>query len=134
VSEDPGAPTHVLVVDDDPVSLLVSSHILEAGEFTVSRASSAAEARLVLVEAAISPAPVSLIVCDHLMPDETGLDLLAGLDQIDAPTARFILLTGVSSREDLDDPRTDLVEAFLTKPVQSATLLEAANAALAGTS
>jgi len=117
------------VVDDDPVSLLVTSHILEAGGFAVSRASSAAEARAVLREAA-DRIPVSLIVCDHLMPDETGLELLAGLNQIDAPTARFILLTGVSSEEDLDDPRTARVDAFLTKPVQSSTLLEAAQAAL----
>ena len=122
-------PIHVLVVDDDPVSLLVSSHILEAGGFSVSRASSAAEARTLLTTAADLGA-VNLIVCDHLMPDETGLDLLAGLDQIDAPAVRFILLTGVSSKEELDDPRTELVDAFLTKPVQSSTLLEAAHAAL----
>ena len=110
----------VLVVDDDAVSRLVIEHILQGGGHQTVAVESAEEAEAHL---ATSADPVDAIVCDYMMPGATGLDLLEKLagDDGDVP---FVLLTGISEADDLDDSRVEAVSGYLTKPVQSVELLE----------
>ncbi len=104
----------VLVVDDDPVSLMMLAHVTRRAGYDVSEATSVATA-LELLEAQ----PFDLIISDYVMPEATGLDLLEALPDADVP---FVLLTGVVESDDLDDDRVDGVAAYLTKPFASAEL------------
>jgi len=56
-----------------------------------------------------------------MMPGDDGLDLLDSLTE----RPPFILLTGLAERDQIDDPRIDAVDGFLTKPVQSDELVAA---------
>ncbi len=106
--------SRVLVVDDDAVSRVVLQHMLGAQGFEVLEAHSVDEALEIL-----SGASVDLVVCDYLMPDRNGLDLLEALGN-DAPP--FVLLTGTLARERLNDDRVAGVDAYITKPVSTEEL------------
>ena len=114
---------HVLVVDDDPVSLLLLRHMLETHGCSVADATGVSEAIEYLV--GIDGQLVDIIVSDYLMADGTGLDLLEEVQQHDAlASLPFVLLTGVATADELDDRRVDRVSAFVTKPVSSGELIE----------
>ena len=109
----------VLIVDDDPVSLLLAEHVLRSGGYEVTTAVDVASAALVLEDQTFDA-----IVCDYMMPDGTGLDLLERLtDMLGESCPPFVLLTGVSEADELDDERVALTSSYLTKPVQSDELL-----------
>lgn len=103
----------VLVVDDDPVSRLVLCHMLQQQGFETEEADSAKAAL------AIYRPDISLILCDYIMPEASGLDLLESLPDTRPP---FILLTGELRREDFGDPRVTELDGYLTKPVGSEEL------------
>lgn len=120
---DGGSQTNILVIDDDPVSLLVASHILIGAGYNVSATEEPSRARELLNTEAFDA-----VLCDYLMPDETGLDLLEWLRtewRADSGCGipPFVLLTGFADKSDLVDDRLELVSEFLTKPVQSSELL-----------
>lgn len=106
--------SRVLVVDDDAVSRVVLRHMLSAQGFDVIEATSVDEALEIL-----SHAYVDLIVCDYLMPQRNGLDLLEAIGSDSAP---FVLLTGTRTRDQLNDSRVESVTAYLTKPVSTEEL------------
>lgn len=111
----------VLIVDDDPVSLLLSEHVLRGGGYEIVTAVDADSAKLAFAEQADA---IDAIVCDYMMPGGNGLDLLEALSINEGhPCPPFILLTGVSEAEDLNDERVELASAYLTKPVKSDELL-----------
>jgi len=110
----------ILVVDDDPVSLLLAEHILRSGGYKIVTAVDVASAHVAVDEA---DPPFDVIVCDYMMPESTGLDFLAELSAGDQPCPPFVLLTGVSEASELDDDRVENVGAYLTKPVKSDELL-----------
>ncbi len=101
-----------LIVDDDPVALIVLQHMLESQGFSVIAQSSVAEAQQEL-----ETSEFVIIFVDYLMPGETGLDLLEFADGVPV-----VLLTGYRSQTELDDPRADDVQAYLTKPVSTSDL------------
>lgn len=100
----------ILVVDDDPVSRLVVCHMLQQLGFSTEEADSAPAAR------EIFRPDLDLILCDYIMPGESGLDLL---DSLPEPRPPFILLTGEVRLEDFGDPRVAELSGYLTKPVGS---------------
>lgn len=111
----------ILVVDDDPVSLMLAEHVLRAGGHDVVTAVNAEEARAAVQD---QDGLFDAIVCDYMMPGENGLDLLEQLTgNSDQPCPPFVLLTGVSESDELDDDRVPLASAYLTKPVKSDELL-----------
>jgi len=111
----------VLVVDDDPVSLMLAEHILRAGGHDIVTAVDAASA---LDALSAAESPIDAIVCDYMMPGDNGLDLLEKLSANEAaPCPPFVLLTGVSEADELEDDRVELATAYLTKPVKSDELL-----------
>ncbi len=106
----------VLVVDDDPVSLMMLAHVTRRAGYDVAEATSVASA-LELLEAR----SFDLVISDYVMPEASGLDLLEALPDSNVP---FVLLTGVVESDDLHDERVAGVAAYLTKPFASAALNE----------
>ena len=82
-------PRRVLVVEDDPVSLEYFRHSLGKSGFAVSAAESAQEAKRQL--AADGFGAFDCVVTDYRMPGESGLDLLAWLQQEHSCLATIIL-------------------------------------------
>ena len=111
-----------LVVDDDSVSRLLLSHMLSEQGFGVCGATGVDDALDLCQQT-----DFALIVCDYLMPDKDGLDLLDALGEESPP---FILLTGHADRESLADDRVERVSSYLTKPVSTAELTAAVDEVL----
>jgi len=82
----------VLVVDDEP-QLLETMRVSLAGEFAVDTAANAADA-----EKLMGARSYAVIVCDHLLPGEAGLDFLVRMRER-YPATRRILLTGYINPE-----------------------------------
>ena len=112
--------TNVLVVDDDPVSLLLVRHVLERQGYVVTGTDSVDSALALKAESvkADGESSFDLVICDYVMPGRNGLDLLESW----TPGTPFVLLTGELNRDDLNDDRVEGVSAYLTKPVASAEL------------
>lgn len=101
-----------LIVDDDMVALIVVRHMLQSAGLDVTQAANVQAARKHL-----ETDDFDIIISDYLMPDATGLELLA-----DAAGRPFVLLSGVIERGDVTDPRLSDVTAHLTKPVSTEEL------------
>ena len=83
----------IMVVDDMSVSRGVIAQSLEV--LGCSRVQILGDARSAL--AAMQRGPVDLILCDHMMPGMTGLDLLDKMRRLpDLAMTKFILVTGAS--------------------------------------
>jgi two-component system chemotaxis response regulator CheY len=121
-----GAGVQVLVVDDDQVSRMVMKHMLTGLGYLTTEAYDVASAI-----AELTGGRFALILTDLDLPDGTGLDLLDFLHEQEAVAPPLVLVTGVSERDDLSDPRLTQVRSYLTKPVSTAEL-EASLATLAG--
>lgn len=98
----------ILIVDDEPMVRRSLRRLLEHDGFTVLDAPSASEARLTLDT---HGAAVDVIILDHSMPDETGVEALASLR--DRSRAKIVLFSGLSPEE------TGAVDAVLSKPARS---------------
>jgi DNA-binding NarL/FixJ family response regulator len=114
----------VLLVDDEPAFLDAMSQGM-AGEFEVVTAASAAEAvsRMAMRKYAV-------VICDHVLPGEAGLDFLIRMRERH-PETRRILLTGYINPELLS--RSIAVaglSACMLKPVHAAELSKAVRDAL----
>ena len=90
--------------------------MLERTGAEVVEADSVDAARAILVDAEFD-----LVICDYVMPNANGLDLLEACPELQG---RFVLLTGTKERSDLGDDRVEHVSAYLTKPVGSEELNE----------
>lgn len=101
-----------LIVDDDMVALIVVRHMLESAGLEVTQAANVRAAR-----SHLDARDFDLIIADYLMPDATGLELLAA-----AGETPFVLLSGVVEQGDQSDPRLSKVTAHLTKPVSTEEL------------
>ena len=122
----PPAKPSVLLVDDEKMLLEALRLGLES-EYDVELAASAEEAELLL-----STGKHDVVVCDHLMPVEVGLDFLISACRRHPRTKR-ILVTGYLNPEFLARS-TQLagLSACLLKPVPIADLKAAIRTALVG--
>ncbi|MGL4304942.1 MAG: response regulator [Mycobacteriaceae bacterium] len=108
----------VLVIDDDPVSRLVLSHLVAKQGFEVSEAENIDAAK----KLAFSKNP-DLILCDQCLPDGTGLDFLANLRRL-GNTVPFVLVTGVAEFTGPEvAAEAPSLSGRLTKPVDSRSLV-----------
>lgn len=112
-----------LIVDDDMVALIVVKHMLQTAGLDVTQAANVRAAKVLL-----QSEDFDIIIADYLMPDATGLDLLASAG--DVP---FVLLSGVIERGDETDPRLKNVTAHLTKPVSTDELRSVVTSLVPGT-
>ncbi len=92
--------------------------------FRIEAAEDAADARTVLREAEAAGDRVGLILCDHLLPGQRGVDLLIELHREPATRAtRKVLITGQAG---LDDTIRAINQAglqhYIAKPWQPADL------------
>jgi diguanylate cyclase (GGDEF)-like protein len=109
----------VLCVDDDPTILVALKQTLVAlDDVIVDVATSAKDAR-----DRIAARDYAVIIADHAMPGETGVELLSDLAENDSPMVR-ILLTGFADLKlSLHAINEGHVFALLEKPIQSRELL-----------
>jgi len=120
----PPARRSVLLVDDER-ALLEALQLGLAREFDVELADTAEEAELMLAAKAFD-----VVVCDHLLPGEEGLQFLVRASER-FPRTRRILLTGYFNPELLSrSVAVAGLSACLIKPAKAEQLAEAIRAAL----
>ncbi len=123
---DLGRDPTVLVVDDEASIVTICRGFLEPAGYRVVEAGSAVEARRLLETEA-----VDVIVCDHAMPETTGVDLLTEVRHRWPDVVR-ILYTGVVDPRIAEDATTRAeVFRFLVKPFPAPVLRNAVDQALA---
>ena len=116
-----GAGPVILVVEDNPVNLTVLRHTLERREVEVDCAESGRAA----IEAA-SHRKYDLVLMDLQMPEMDGLKATAALRRIPGyETVPIIALTATTSDDLRERCRQAGMQAFLSKPVETAELWSA---------
>lgn len=118
-------PRRVLLVEDDRVSRLMMRHMLATLGHDPTDACDVLSAL-----AALETAPYDAVVSDLLLPDGTGLDVLDRIWSM-TPSPAFLLVTGVTERDTIEDPRLERVDVYLTKPVSTSDLARSLRAATA---
>lgn len=87
----------ILCVDDEREVLDSVVQDLDCFEehFIIEAAESVAEAKSVIEDYRQEAIPLALILCDHIMPEQTGIQFLIELNQeADTTRTRKMLLTG----------------------------------------
>ncbi|MCL9774834.1 response regulator [Vibrio methylphosphonaticus] len=86
--------------------------------FILEGAESVAEAKEVIQEQQRENVPLALILCDHIMPGETGVSFLIQLNENeDTHASRKILLTGQAGHEDtIEAVNHSCLDFYITKP------------------
>jgi len=104
---------HVMLVDDEPQVMQVTSELLQSLGYTVTGTASARDALKKLRE---QPDSFDLLLTDLTMPHLTGLELCSEAKKIrpDLPT---ILFTGYSEKIDKESNDTVGIDDFCSKPV-----------------
>jgi len=116
----------VLVVDDDPTSRRLMSHILKREGYDVATAGDGQEALDLMADD-----PADILITDRMMPNMDGVELLKAVRQ--SPTYGRIPVVIVTANSDArDQPEAEAAgaTAFLTKPVGSTELLATVQRAL----
>jgi two-component system, NtrC family, response regulator PilR len=106
----------ILVVDDDPSILRVFRRVLERAGYTVNVAGTVTDAQKLVDECCFDAALI-----DVRLPDMLGIDLLPKIDHT-RPTVK-IVFTGSPEPEYRLEAERNGADAFLTKPVNPATIL-----------
>ncbi len=110
----------IVCVDDEPEVLEAVERDLSQFDdhFPLESASSAKEARQLCEALHASGDQVGLLLCDHLMPGETGVELLISLHELpSACHARRVLLTGQASQADtIDALNLGGLDYYIAKP------------------
>ena len=111
---------HILVVEDNPVNMMLLVRFAKTKGLKVSTAENGALA-LEAVEA--RPTPFAAILMDINMPVMNGFEAISkirGLEQ--DKKCRIAAVTGLSNETDRQEARKRGADAFLTKPVKMAQL------------
>jgi DNA-binding NtrC family response regulator len=115
----------VLLVDDEPL-LLDSLGQELAKVFRVFTAASASDA-----DTKLAARHYDVIICDHMLPGEQGLDFLSRAMEM-MPSTKRILMTGYTSPEFISRSTTIAgLSACLVKPLRASDVSAAVRAALA---
>jgi len=122
----PGRPV-VLLVDDERELLAALGEGLKS-EFALETAGSAEEAGLMMASGTYD-----VLVCDHMLPGEAGLEFLMRMSER-YPDMGRILLTGYMNPELISrSVALARLSACLLKPVKAEALAAAVRTALGGT-
>ncbi|GAD79141.1 response regulator [Vibrio ezurae] len=124
----------ILCVDDERDVL--DSVVRDLQQFStfcdIEAAESVAEAREVIADYHSEHVPLAMILCDHIMPKETGVNFLIELHDTPATkSSKKILLTG---QADLNDTVNAInhhcLDFYIAKPWQKETLVDVVTAHL----
>ena len=123
----------LLVVDDNETNRRILRDMLGAEGVAVHEANRAEAGLEALRRAATAGAPFDLAILDAQMPDHDGFEL-ARVIRGDAQLARtrLLILTSAGQRGDGERCRQLGIQAYLTKPIARADLIEAVGTVLAG--
>src|SRR5213596_301067 len=124
----------LLVVDDNETNRRIVRDMLGAEGMAVHEAPRADAGLEALRRAARAGAPYDLAILDAQMPDQDGFELATAVraDRALAAT-RLLILTSAGQRGDGERCRQLGIQAYLTKPIARADLVEAVGTVLAGT-
>src|SRR6266700_3692935 len=124
----------LLVVDDNETNRRILRDMLGAEGVAVHEAHRADAGLAALRRAATAGTPFDLAILDAQMPDQDGFEL-ATVIRGDAQLARtrLLILTSAGQRGDGERCRQLGIQAYLTKPIARAELVEAVGTVLAGT-
>src|SRR5881398_2261612 len=123
----------LLVVDDNETNRRILRDMLGAEGVAVHEAHRADAGMAVLRRAAAAGTPFDLAILDAQMPDQDGFEL-AALVRADRElaTTKLLILTSAGQRGDGERCRVMGIQAYLTKPIARADLIEAVGTVLAG--
>src|SRR5438105_720915 len=123
-----------LVVDDNETNRRILRDMLGAEGVAVQEAHRADAGLEALHRAATAGTPFDLAILDAQMPDRDGFELATAI-RADAQLARtrLLILTSAGQRGDGERCRQLGIQAYLTKPIARADLIEAVGTVLAGT-
>lgn len=116
---------NVLIAEDDKISALLLSRILESRGYSVDHAENG-RAALDLFKAKKH----KLVITDWMMPEMDGLELCRQIRQCATEYVYIVILTAKSQRESRAEAYTAGIDDFLTKPLDKDDLvacLEVAN-------
>src|SRR5438128_260922 len=123
----------LLVVDDNETNRRILRDMLGAEGMAVHEASRADTGMEALRRASRSGTPYDLAILDAQMPDQDGFTLATAIRADRALTAtRLLILTSAGQRGDGERCRQLGIQAYLTKPIARADLVEAVGTVLAG--
>ncbi|HAK00327.1 MAG TPA: hypothetical protein DCM62_09900 [Bacteroidales bacterium] len=121
---------YIVCIDDEHQVLDVLIKDLEGLEevFPIEVASSVPEARILFAEILKSGNRIGLVVCDHIMPGEYGVDLLVEMQNKEETKAtRKILLTGQAGLDDtINAVNNARLNHYIAKPWNPDYLLKVA--------
>ncbi|PKF49738.1 response regulator [Enterovibrio nigricans] len=110
----------ILCVDDERDVLdSVLNDLDELEEhFVIEAAESVAEARDILADAVSDDVKLALVLCDHIMPDDLGVDFLIELNRDELTSAaKKVLLTGQAGLEEtVQAVNNNSLDYFISKP------------------
>ncbi len=117
---------YIVCVDDQREvlhNIIRDLHIFNSWT-VVEECESAMEARELLEELAADGLPVALVVCDHIMPEITGVDFLSDLAaKKNLPHLKKVLLTGQASHHDtIEAINNAKINYYIEKPWKSEEL------------
>ena len=111
--------TKILVVDDDPVNLMLLETILHQLGYQVSKAATGNEA----LEKAVAEKP-SIILLDIMLPDISGFEVCKTLkSQRDLATTPIVMVTALGDRESKLKGLETGADEYLVKPIDRVELL-----------
>lgn len=112
---------YLILCVDDEIEILES--VLQdlapfEEHFIVEGAESVGEAKQVISDMKENRVPLALILCDHIMPEQTGIDFLIELNKSEATSkSRKVLLTGQAGLEDtINAVNNAALDFYIAKP------------------
>ncbi|OBT13457.1 hypothetical protein A9264_07265 [Vibrio sp. UCD-FRSSP16_10] len=118
----------ILCVDDERDVLdSVVRDLKDFSEFCdIEAAESVAEARQVIADYQSEQVPLALILCDHIMPKETGVDFLIELhEQKQTKSCKKLLLTGQADLNDtVNAINNHSLDFYIAKPWNKEQLIK----------
>ncbi len=118
----------ILCIDDERVVLDSVLQDIEDFEehFIIEAAESVDEAKAVISDLEKEGKQLALVLCDHIMPKDTGIDFLISLNQNETTqSTRKILLTGQAGLEDtVQAVNHGSLDFFIGKPWERDELLD----------
>lgn len=117
---------YIICVEDQPevLNAVIKDLASFDGQFIVEGCESAFEAEELLDDIDADGDYAGLLICDHVMPDKTGVDFLIEVnDDVRFPHTKKLLLTGLATHEDtINAINNAAIDRFIEKPWQPEVL------------